>query len=207
MNVLIIFMFIFVLQGVWLFIGELAGKDLDVWVILRFILYFMPRMVPIVVPLTILLASIMVFGNFAENYEFAAMKSNGISLQRAMKSLSIFIIALGFSIFFFANNVIPWGEYNFFNLRQNIFKSKPSMVIAAGQFNEIGDITMKVQGKRGDRNQYLDDVIIHKKKPTRVGNYTIIVAEEGELISSADSDILQLELKNGHYYDEIFERK
>ena len=207
MNVLVIFMFIFVLQGVWLFIGELAGKDLDAWVIFKFILYFMPRMVPIVVPLTILLSSIMVFGNFAENYEFAAMKSNGISLQRAMKSLTFFIVGLGICIFFFANNVIPWGEYNFFNLRQNIFRSKPSMVIAAGQFNEIGDITMKVQSKSGDRNQFLDNIIIHKKKPNRIGNYTVIVAEKGELISSVDSDLLQLELKNGHYYDEIFERK
>ena len=81
------------------------------------------------------------------------------------------------------------------------------MVIAAGQFNEVGDITIKVQNKRGDRNQFLEDVIIHKKKANRVGNYTVIVAEEGELISSVDSDVLQLELKNGHYYDEIFERK
>jgi len=67
-------MFIFVLQTIWLYIGELAGKDLDTEIILKFLLYFSPKLVPLVLPLTILLTSIMTFGNFAENYEFAAMK-------------------------------------------------------------------------------------------------------------------------------------
>lgn len=82
-------MFIFVLQTIWLYIGELAGKDLDVEVILKFLLYFSPKLVPLVLPLTILVSSIMVFGAFAENYEFAAMKSSGISLQRAMRGLTV----------------------------------------------------------------------------------------------------------------------
>src|SRR5690606_12063242 len=100
-------MFIFVLQTIWLYIGELAGKDLDVEIILKFLLYFSPKLIPLVLPLTILLASIMTFGSFAENYEFAAMKSSGISLQRAMRSLTVFILLVSFTAFFFSNNVIP----------------------------------------------------------------------------------------------------
>ncbi|WP_229719402.1 LptF/LptG family permease [Winogradskyella schleiferi] len=196
-------MFIFILQGVWLYIAELAGKDLDITVTAKFILYYMPKLIPLVVPLTVLLSSIMVFGNFAENYEFAAMKSTGISLQRAMRSLSVFIVALGIATFFFANNVIPWGEYNFYNLRRNIAKVKPALAIAEGQFNEIGNINIKVEEKSGDRGQFLKGVVIHKKNDTRSGNYTVIVAEEGELKSSIDSNILQLELLNGNYYEEI----
>ncbi|HLV69214.1 MAG TPA: LptF/LptG family permease, partial [Xanthomarina sp.] len=90
-SVFVILMLIFVLQTIWLYIKELAGKDLDMVVVAKFLLYFSPKLIPLVLPLTILLASIMVFGSFAENYEFAAMKSTGISLQRAMKGLSIFI--------------------------------------------------------------------------------------------------------------------
>ena len=89
-SVFAILMFIFLLQSVWVYISELAGKDLEIEVILKFLLYVSPRIVVLVLPLTILLVSIMVFGNFSENYEFAAMKSTGISLQRAMKSLSVF---------------------------------------------------------------------------------------------------------------------
>ncbi len=197
-------MFIFVLQGVWLYIAELAGKDLDVSVTAKFILYYMPKLIPLVVPLTILLSSIMVFGNFAENYEFAAMKSTGISLQRAMRSLSVFIVALGIASFFFANNVIPWGEYNFYNLRRNIAKVKPALAIAEGQFNEIGNINIKVDKKYGDRGQFLEGVIIHEKSRFgRSGNYKVIASEKGELKSSTDSNVLQLELINGNYYEEI----
>jgi lipopolysaccharide export system permease protein len=196
-------MFIFILQGVWLYISELAGKDLDIAITTKFILYYMPKLIPLVVPLTVLLSSIMVFGNFAENYEFAAMKSTGISLQRAMRSLSVFIIALGIGCFFFANNVIPWGEYNFYNLRRNIAKKKPALAIAEGQFNDIGNINIKVEKKSGDNDQYLHNVIIHEKTKTRNGNHTVIVAEKGELKSSPNSNILQLELINGNRYQEI----
>ena len=114
-TVFVILFFIFILQTVWLFISELAGKDLDLVLIIKFLAFSMPRIVPLVLPLSILLASIMTFGNLAENYEFAAMKSSGISLQRAMRSLTVFIILLSIVAFFFANNVIPYAEYKFIN--------------------------------------------------------------------------------------------
>jgi lipopolysaccharide export system permease protein len=199
-------MFIFVLQTIWLYIRELAGKDLDIIVIGKFLFYFAPKMVPLVLPLTILVASIMVFGQFAENYEFAAMKANGISLQRAMRGLSVFIIMLSVLAFIFANNVIPWAEYESYNLRRNLAKVKPAMAIAEGQFNVVGNINIHVKEKTGDRGQYLKDVTIHQKKSVKRGNYTVIKAKEGELISSEDSNILQLELKDGNYYDEVVTR-
>ena len=199
-------MFIFVLQGFWLYISELAGKDLDISVTIKFILFYMPKLIPLVVPLTVLLSSIMVFGNFAENYEFAAMKSTGISLQRAMRSLSVFIVGLAIATFFFANNVIPWGEYEFYNLRKNIAKVKPALAIAEGQFNEIGNINIKVDKKTGDKGQFLEGVVIHEKSTTRSGNYKVIISEKGELKTNTDSNILQLELINGNYYEEIVNR-
>jgi lipopolysaccharide export system permease protein len=78
----------------------------------------------------------MTFGNLAENYEFAAMKSAGISLQRAMRSLSF--ISLLSIIAFFANNVIPYAEYKFINFRKNIAQVKPAGAIAEGQFSDVG---------------------------------------------------------------------
>lgn len=199
----IILMLIFVLQTIWLYIAELAGKDLDIAVIGKFLVYITPTLIPLILPLTILLASIMVFGNFAENYEFAAMKSTGISLQRAMRSLSAFIILLGITTFFFSNNVIPWAQYNSYNLRKNIAKLKPAMAIAEGQFNQIGSMNIKVAKKSGDRGQYLEDVVIHKLNSSGPGNHITIRSNTGELISSKESDVLKLVLHDGNYYDEI----
>ncbi len=195
-------MFIFVLQTIWLYIGELAGKDLDTEIIFKFLLYFSPKLVPLVLPLTILLTSIMTFGNFAENYEFAAMKSSGISLQRAMRGLTVFILFVSVTAFFFANNVIPAAEYKSINLRKNIAKLKPAMAITEGVFNDLGTINIKVEDKSGDNGEYLTDVIIHKKT-ARSGNFTVMKAKEGELMGSTDSDVLSLILKDGNYYDEI----
>lgn len=204
-SVFIILMFIFVLQTIWLYISELAGKDLDIWIILKFLWFVSPRLIPLVLPLTILVTSLMVFGNFAEKYEFAAMKSTGISLQRAMRSLMVFILLLSVTAFFFANNVIPYSEYKWQNLRRNISQFQPSLVIAEGQFSQIGeDVNIKVAEKSGDRDQFLREVIIHQKNAARPnGNYKVTIAENGELASEEGSNTLSLILKNGHHYDEI----
>ena len=198
----VIIMFILLLQTIWLFISELAGKDLDFAVIIKFLTYATPSLIPMVLPLTILLTSIMIFGSFAENYEFAAMKSSGISLQRAMRTLSVVIFFIGIGAFLFSNTVIPNSERKFINLRKNIVKVKPAMVIAPNQFNDLGDINIRVGEKSGDNDQFLKDVIIHKKE-VRPGNFTVIKATDGELKGSIDSDLITLILNDGNHYTEV----
>jgi lipopolysaccharide export system permease protein len=197
---------IFIFQGIWLFIDDLAGKGLGFVIIAKFIFYFIPTLVDKVLPLTVLLSSILTFGTFAENYEFAAMKASGISLQRGMRSLVIFVLFLGVVTFFFANNVIPKSEQKIFNLRRNIAKVKPAAAITEGVFSDFegtGEgMNIKVDRKYGDQDRFLENVVIHKKTNQNVNN-TVIKAKGGELISSEDSDIIQLVLKDGNYYEEL----
>lgn len=206
-TVFVILFFIFILQTVWLFISELAGKDLDLVMVIKFLAFAMPRIVPLVLPLSILLASIMTFGNLAENYEFAAMKSSGISLQRAMRMLTIFIILLSVMAFFFANNVIPYAEYKFINFRKNIAQVKPALAIAEGQFNDVGFYNIKVNKKSGKEGNDLTGITIHKKSNIGDGSKTVIKAKNGSLISSEESSILQLVLNDGYYYEDIVPKK
>jgi len=202
LTVFVIFMFIFILQTVWLFIGELAGKGLDVGIIFKFLLYTAPKLIPLVLPLSILVSSIMTFGRFAESYEFAAMKSTGISLQRAMRSLIVFIVLLGIGTFFFNNNVIPWSEFKQYNLRKNLAKKKPALAIGEGVFNDIGNINIKVDRKHGDNDQLLEKVIIHEKSNDKK-NRVVLKSKSGELKSSPDSDILQMVLFDGNRYEDV----
>lgn len=146
----------------------------------------------------------MIFGNFAENYEFAAMKSAGISLQRAMLSVSVFILLLSVTTFFFANNVIPWGEYKSRNLRRQIAVQAPKMLITEGQFNQLGNITIKVEKKYGDNENLLKDVTLFMTKNGK--NKTVIKATSGELISSKKTNTLQLVLNDGNYYDDMYSK-
>ena len=149
----------------------------------------------------------MTFGSLAENYEFAAMKSSGISFQRSMKSITAFIILLSIVSFFFANNVIPYAEYKFINFRRNIAQVKPAMAIAEGQFSEVGNYTIKVEKKLGEKGNLLKGVTIHKKLDNGEGNTTVIKAEKGELVSSESSNTLKLVLTNGNYYEDIIPKK
>ena len=201
---------IFIFQGIWLFIDDLAGKGLGIVIIGKFIFYFIPTLVDKVLPLTVLLSSILTFGTFAENYEFAAMKASGISLQRGMRSLIVFVLFLGVVTFFFANNIIPKSEQKMFNLRRNIAKVKPAAAITEGVFSDFegtGEgMNIKVERKYGEQDRFLENVIIHKKTKQSVNN-TVIKAQSGELISSEDSDIIQLVLKDGHYYEELKPKK
>src|SRR5690606_13037463 len=141
------------------------------------------------------------FGSFAENYEFAAMKSSGISLYRAMRSLIVFMVALGAFTFYFANSVIPRAEFKAYNLKQNIAKVKPAMAISEGIFNDIQDMNIKVEKKHGKDDRLLDNVILHQKN-SKGENKTVIKAKKGELISNEKSDILKLKLIDGYYYED-----
>ena len=203
-TVFVILFFIFILQGVWLFIADLAGKDLDFFTVIKFLSFYAPTIVPLVLPLSVLLAGIMTFGSFSENYEFAAMKSAGISLNRAMRMLSLAIVFLSLITFVFANNVIPNAQYRFLNLRKNIIQQKPAMAIAEGQFNTIGNISIKVDSKSGENGELLDGVIMHVKNTNYgFGANTVIKSKKGVLGSSESDNLLQLTLLDGNYYENI----
>ncbi|WP_373518643.1 LptF/LptG family permease [Pricia sp.] len=199
-------MFIFVFQTIWLFIDDFAGKGLDVVIIGKFFFYMIPSLTEKVLPLTVLLASILTFGTFAENYEFAAMKASGISLQRSMLPLIVLMVVLGGFTFYFANNVIPASEQKIYNMRRNIAKVKPAAAIEKGVFSDFEGMSIKVEDKYGEQDRFLKDVIIHQKTAANV-NSTVIKAKTGELISSEASEVIQLVLRDGHYYRDIESKK
>ena len=195
-------MLIFIFQTIWLFIDDFAGKGLDIVIIGKFLFYLMPNLTEKVLPLTVLLSSILTFGTFAENYEFAAMKASGISLQRSMLSLIFFVIILGGVTFYFANSIIPASEQKIYNLRRNIATVKPAAVIEEGVFSDFEGMNIKVDNKHGENDRFLDNVIIHEKSQLQKNN-KVIKAKSGELISSEGSEIIQLVLTDGHYYEDI----
>ena len=195
-------MFIFIFQTIWLFIDEVAGKGLDFIIILKFLFYLLPDLTEKVLPLTVLLSSIITFGTFAENYEFAAIKASGMSLQRAMRGLIVLVSFLGILTFFFANNVIPISQQKIYNLRRNIATVKPAAVIEEGIFSDFEGMNIKVDNKFGENDRYLEQIIIHKKSRLQK-NTTVIKAKTGELISTPGSEIVQLVLKDGYYYEDV----
>jgi lipopolysaccharide export system permease protein len=138
----------------------------------------------------------------AEHYEFAALKSAGISLTRAMRSVFVISILLSGLAFYVANTVVPYAEFKTYNLRKNLAKIKPALAISEGVFNDLGQSNIKVQDKYGPNDRFLTDVIIHQKQAD-LKNSVVVKSEEGELKNADFSDGIQLVLKNGNRYEEL----
>ena len=87
-------LFIFMMQFLWRYVDELVGKGLEMSVMAQFFFYSALTLVPVSLPLAVLLASLITFGNFGERYELLAMKAAGISLLKIMRPLVFFVCGL-----------------------------------------------------------------------------------------------------------------
>jgi lipopolysaccharide export system permease protein len=195
-------MFILLMQFVWKYIDDFVGKGLEWFLILELMFYVAVTLVPMALPLAILLASIMTFGNLAESYELTALKSSGISLQRVMKPLIITTLLMSVGAFLFANFVLPIANLKMGTLLYDITHQKPSLDIKEGVFySGIQDFTIKVAKKDAAKNT-LYQILIYDHTQ-RQGNNKVVVAREGRMRMSADENFLLITLKNGSSYEEV----
>lgn len=193
------------MQFFWLYMDELIGKGLGIWMILQLLFYMSATMVPLALPLGILLASIMTFGSMGENFELVAIKSSGISLLRFMRPLLFVIIGIGGFAFFFNNNLIPVANLKAFSLLYDLRNSKPTLNIKAGQFNkDIDGYSIRV-GEKDKDGHTIRDVMVYDQTDG-YGNNKVVIAKEGDMITGDNKQILVFRLKDGWRYEEGLNR-
>ncbi len=127
-------LFILLLQFLWLYIDDLVGKGLEVYIIAKLMFYASSTFVPLALPLAILLSSLMTFGNLGEHYELVAMKSAGISLRKAMKPLVYLALLTSIGAFLFSNYVLPVANLKFGSLLFDVKQQKLAFNLTAGVF-------------------------------------------------------------------------
>ncbi|MDP6922822.1 MAG: LptF/LptG family permease, partial [Lutibacter sp.] len=153
--------FVLVMQALWLAFDEIAGKGIDLFFILKFLWYLALIVTPTALPVGILLSAIIALGNLAENYEFAAIKSAGVSLSRVIRPLIVLTLFLSSINFVFLNNVYPWATLKQKNLYLNMKKKKPALALVPGIFNtEIPGYVIKFDEKYGAEENLLKNVQI-----------------------------------------------
>ncbi|MDZ7738568.1 MAG: LptF/LptG family permease [Bacteroidales bacterium] len=200
-----IVLFVFVLQFLWMYVDDLAGKGLEMDVLAELIFQFALGFVPHALPLAILLAALMTFGNMGENFELTAIKSSGISLQRLMRPLIIFILLLSIGSFFFSNNVVPHANRKARTLMYDIQMKRPELNIQAGTFyNGIEGFSIKI-GKKDPETNKLEKIIIYDHRDVD-GNKTLVMADSGYMNMTPDESGLIFTLYNGHSYTDIMEK-
>jgi lipopolysaccharide export system permease protein len=200
-----IVLFIQIMQFLWMYVDDMAGKGLELNVLMELLLQFSLVFVPTALPLGILLASLMTFGNMGENFELSAIKSSGISLQRIMRPLIILIILVSIGSFFFANKVVPYSNRKARTLMYDIQRKRPELNLQAATFyNGIDGISIKI-GKKDPETNKLEDILIYDHRD-QAGNNSVILADSGYMKMTPDESGLIFTLYDGYSYNDIVEK-
>ena len=201
-----IVLFIVLMQWVWKYIDDLVGKGLELSLIAELFFYAGVSSVPLALPLAILLASLMTFGNFGEKFELTAMKASGISLLKAMSPLIVLISGISVGAFFFQNNVLPEAQVKMWTLLFSMKQKSPELEIPEGVFyDQIPGYNLFVQSKNKETGM-LYDVMIYDV--SRGGdNSTILMADSGRLAFTGDLRYLYLHLYEGEQFENLRDQR
>jgi lipopolysaccharide export system permease protein len=192
-------MFMLILQFFWVYIDDLMGKGLSVWVILELLFYVSASLIPLALPLAILLSSLMTFGNLAEHNELTALKSSGFSLLRIMRPLITIVGIIAVSTFLFANFVIPAANLKWHTLIYDIQNKKISTLLTPGVYSKhFEGFAIKIDSLKGNRCQ---GVTIHDY--TQPSQLRTVRAKEATVYKSVNGRYLFLDLKNGSILEEL----
>ena len=206
MMTFVICLFIVLMQFLWKYIDDLVGKGLEMSVILELFLYAALTMVPLALPLAILLASLMTFGNLGEQFELTAMKASGVSLIKSMRPLIVLMGFVAVGAFFFQNDVLPIAQTKMYTLLYSMRQKSPELDIPEGVFyDQITGFNIFVKEKDRETGILRDLLIYNVSKGT--DNATIIYADSGKMSFTDDKQHLFLTLWNGEQFENLREQQ
>ena len=192
-------LFIILMQFLWKYVEDLVGKGLEPHVLAELFAYAALNLVPMALPLAILLASLMAFGNLGEKYELLAIKASGVSLLKTMKPLIILVALISIGAFFFQNDVIPKINVKFRSLMMSIKAKSPELDIPVGSFySGIDNYNLYVGAKDKETGMLLDVMIYDISKG--FDNMAVIVCDSAKMKMSSNKDYLMLDLYNGQQF-------
>jgi len=192
-------MFMLILQFFWVYIDDLMGKGLSVWVILELLVYVSAGIVPLALPLAILLSSLMAFGNLSEHNELTALKASGFSLLRIMRPLIIIVFLIATATFFFANYVIPAANLKWHTLIFDIQNKKISTILTPGIYSKhFEGYAIKIDSLNG--NKCMGVTIHDYTLPTQLRT---VRAKEANVYKSENGRYIFLNLKSGSILEEL----
>ena len=202
MGTFFICLFIFMMQFLWKYVDEMVGKGLEMNVLAQFFFYSALTLVPASLPLAILLAALITFGNFGERFELLAMKAAGISLLKIMRPLIIFISIICCVSFYFQNVIGPKAQTKLWTLLVSMKQKSPEVDIPEGVFyDEIDGYNLYVKHKNRKTGMLYDVLIYNFEKGFE--NAQIIKSDSGRLEMTADKQHLYLHLYSGEQFENL----
>lgn len=201
---LIISLFVLLMRFIFVYIDDVVGKGLSWDIIYKFMALVTITLIPMALPLAILFASIMTFGNLAEHHELVSMKSAGVSLPKIIAPLVILVLMISGAAFFFANNILPIVNLKMDALLYDIQTTKPALNIQPDVFyNGITGYSIRIGEKDADQ-ETLHDIKIYDHTEEN-GNSKVVIAKWGSMKMSSDQRYLLLTLHDGTSYEEVMD--
>jgi len=183
------------------YMNEIFGKGIGIDVLGQFIWHFSVFQTPVAIPLSVMLASLIAFGNLGEHSELTAVKGAGISLSRALLPIFIFVLFVSGGAFYSNSYLVPKSALKAYSLLYDIRRKKPTLDIKEGVFySGLDNFRIKVTEKNPD-GKTLKGLIIYDHSKG-MGNTDVIVADSGMMYTIMDERYLKLELFDGNYYSE-----
>jgi lipopolysaccharide export system permease protein len=195
-------LFVVVIQFFWKYIDEMVGKGIDFFMLLKLVgIVSLQTGVLFALPIAVLLASLMTFGNLSESFELVAIKSSGISLLRFMRPIFIFVLFICGLAFLFNNYIIPKANLTFYTILSDVRTSKPSFDLREGEFyTGIGNYAIQVE-KKDDKKGTLKNIVIYESSNNSYqDNFT--TADSGKMTITKDKKGLEFTLYNGERVQE-----
>lgn len=198
--------FVLFMQFLWKYVDDLIGKGLETSTLAELFFYAALTTFPLALPLSILLSSLMTFGNLGEQYELVALKSAGMSLRKIMSPLILLAFLTSVGAFFFSNNFLPYINLKMSSLIYDIQQKKPALNIKEGVFyNGIDGYTIRINKQESDGITCRSIMIYDHTKG--VGNNIVITADSGKLMLTADKQFLNIVLYHGSRFEEAIDEK
>ena len=197
-----IVVFIWVMQFVWLYVDDLVGKGLEFKIIAELLFYTSITAIPMSLPLALLLALLMCFGNLGEHYELVAMKASGVSMWRSMRPLLYFSLMLSVMAFFISNSLIPIATLKWRTLLTDVQRQKLAFNIKEGVFYKDIENYVIFVDKKGKDGSHIYGVNIYDHSD-HTGNTKIISADSGMMAMSPNQRNIIFTLYNGYNYTDI----
>lgn len=194
--------FVFMMQFTWRYVDELIGKGLSMEILAQFFWYMGLTLVPQALPLAILLASLITFGNFGESFELTATKAAGVSLLRIMRPLGIVALLMTGVSFYFQNSTSTEAQVNLRTLLFSMKQQSPAVEIPEGVFyNGVPNINLFVQKKNAETGMLYQTIIY--KTDQGFEKAQIVLADSARLEMTADKLHLKLDLWNGEQFQAL----
>lgn len=197
-------LFVVLMQFLWRFVDEIVGKGLSIDIIGELFFYAALTMVPTALPLAVLLASLMTFGNLGEKFELTALKASGISLFKIMRPLIILMACIAVGAFFFQNNVLPVAQAKMYTLLFSVKQKTPEVEIPEKSFyDQITNINLYIDHKNPETGMLYGMILYDITRG--MDNSRVILADSGSISFTEDKKHLFLQLYSGEMFENLRE--